>query len=90
MGIKKLKPATSGTRFRSNSTFEEITKSTPEKSLTVSLKNLVVEIILDTLQPDLSVAVTRGVTELSILKEINLALKLKFFQLNTIQTEVAE
>ncbi len=38
MGIKKLKPATSGTRFRSNSTFEEITKSTPEKSLTASLK----------------------------------------------------
>lgn len=38
MGIKKYKPTTPGTRFRSNSTFEEITKSTPEKSLTVSLK----------------------------------------------------
>lgn len=38
MGIKKLKPVTPGTRFRSNSTFEEITKSSPEKSLTVSLK----------------------------------------------------
>ena len=38
MGIKKLKPNTPGTRFRSNSTFEEITKSTPEKSLTVILK----------------------------------------------------
>ena len=38
MGIKKLKPVTPGTRFRSNSTFEEITKSTPEKSLTVALK----------------------------------------------------
>ncbi len=38
MGIKKLKPTTPGTRFRSNSTFEEITKSTPEKSLTVSIK----------------------------------------------------
>jgi large subunit ribosomal protein L2 len=38
MGIKKLKPVTSGTRFRSNSSFEEITKSSPEKSLTVSLK----------------------------------------------------
>ena len=33
MGIKKLKPTTPGTRFRSNSTFEEITKTTPEKSL---------------------------------------------------------
>jgi large subunit ribosomal protein L2 len=38
MGIKKLKPTTPGTRFRSNYTFEEITKSTPEKSLTVALR----------------------------------------------------
>jgi large subunit ribosomal protein L2 len=38
MGIKKLKPTTPGARFRSNPTFEEITKSNPEKSLTVSLK----------------------------------------------------
>jgi large subunit ribosomal protein L2 len=38
MGIKKLKPVTPGTRHKSNYTFEEITKSTPEKSLTVSLK----------------------------------------------------
>ncbi|HEY6626089.1 MAG TPA: 50S ribosomal protein L2 [Ignavibacteriaceae bacterium] len=38
MGIKKLKPTTPGTRFRSNYTFEEITKTEPEKSLTVALK----------------------------------------------------
>jgi large subunit ribosomal protein L2 len=38
MGIKKSKPNTPGTRFKSNFTFEEITKSEPEKSLTVSLK----------------------------------------------------
>lgn len=38
MAIKKLKPVTPGTRFRSNASFEEITKSTPEKSLTVALK----------------------------------------------------
>jgi large subunit ribosomal protein L2 len=38
MGIKKLKPVTPGTRFKSNYTFEEITKSVPEKSLTVSLR----------------------------------------------------
>lgn len=38
MGIKKIKPVTPGTRFKSNYTFEEITKSTPEKSLTVSLR----------------------------------------------------
>jgi large subunit ribosomal protein L2 len=38
MAIKKLKPVTPGTRFRSNSTFEEITKTSPEKSLTMVLK----------------------------------------------------
>ncbi len=38
MSIKKLKPVTPGTRFRSNFTFEVITKSEPEKSLVVSLK----------------------------------------------------
>jgi len=38
MGIKKLKPTTPGTRHKSNYTFEEITKSTPEKSLTVALR----------------------------------------------------
>lgn len=38
MGIRKLKPNTPGTRFMSISSFEEITKSTPEKSLTVTLK----------------------------------------------------
>lgn len=38
MGIKKLKPVTPGTRFRTNFTFEEITKETPEKSLLISLK----------------------------------------------------
>jgi len=38
MGIKKLKPVTPGTRFKSNFTFEEITKSAPEKSLTVALR----------------------------------------------------
>lgn len=38
MAIKKLKPVTPGTRFRSNASFEEITKNVPEKSLTVALK----------------------------------------------------
>lgn len=38
MAIKSLKPITPGTRFMSVSTFDEVTKSTPEKSLTVSLK----------------------------------------------------
>ena len=38
MAINKLKPVTPGTRFRSNSSFDEITKTTPEKSLTVALR----------------------------------------------------
>lgn len=38
MAIKKLRPVTPGTRFMSKSSFEEITKVTPEKSLTVSIK----------------------------------------------------
>lgn len=38
MGIKKNKPVTPGTRFKSNYTFEDLTKSTPEKSLTVALR----------------------------------------------------
>lgn len=38
MAIKKLKPTTPGARFSSKSSFEEITKSTPEKSLTVALR----------------------------------------------------
>jgi len=38
MAIIKLRPVTPGTRFRSNSSCEEITKDSPEKSLTVALK----------------------------------------------------
>ncbi|MDO4394123.1 MAG: 50S ribosomal protein L2 [Bacillota bacterium] len=38
MGIKKYNPTTPGLRGMSVSTFEEITTSTPEKSLTVTLK----------------------------------------------------
>jgi large subunit ribosomal protein L2 len=38
MAIRKLKPVTPGTRFRSNSSFDEITKTEPEKSLTIALR----------------------------------------------------
>jgi len=38
MAIRKLKPNTPGTRFMSISSFDEITKSTPEKSLTAAVK----------------------------------------------------
>jgi large subunit ribosomal protein L2 len=38
MAIRKFKPVTPGTRFRSTATFDEVTKTTPEKSLTVAIK----------------------------------------------------
>jgi len=38
MGIRELKPVTPGSRFASRSDFSEITKSTPEKSLTTALR----------------------------------------------------
>ncbi len=37
MGIKKFKPRTPGTRFRTGQDFTEVTSTKPEKSLTVSL-----------------------------------------------------
>ncbi|PKP18812.1 MAG: 50S ribosomal protein L2, partial [Bacteroidetes bacterium HGW-Bacteroidetes-21] len=39
MGIKKFKPVTPGQRQKVASTFEEITASTPEKSLLVKKKS---------------------------------------------------
>ena len=38
MGVRKYKPTTPGRRGASVSTFEEITKTTPEKSLTAPIK----------------------------------------------------
>ena len=38
MAIRKLKPMTPGTRFMSFSAFDAVTKTTPEKSLTTTLK----------------------------------------------------
>lgn len=38
MAIRKLKPNTPGTRFMSYASFSEITKSTPEKSLTTAIR----------------------------------------------------
>ena len=38
MAVKVYKPKTPGTRHKTSYTFEEITKTTPEKSLIVPLK----------------------------------------------------
>jgi len=37
MGVRKFKPVTPGTRHKTIGTFEDITTSVPEKSLTVGL-----------------------------------------------------
>ena len=37
MAVKKLNPTTPGQRFRTAPTFSEVTKSTPEKSLIISI-----------------------------------------------------
>ena len=39
MGIKKIKPTTPGQRFKSVDTFEDITTTTPEKSLLMPMKS---------------------------------------------------
>jgi len=39
MGVKRYKPTTAGRRLSSVNTFEEVTKTKPEKSLTISGKN---------------------------------------------------
>lgn len=54
--IRVYKPMTAGTRQRSVLTGSEITKKTPEKSLTVPVKKLLVEIIKVKLLLDIEVA----------------------------------
>jgi large subunit ribosomal protein L2 len=39
MAVRKLKPVTPGQRFKAISSFEEITKTSPEKSLLVAVRN---------------------------------------------------
>ena len=39
MGIRQVRPMTAGTRFRSVSGVDEITRATPEKSLLGPIKN---------------------------------------------------
>ena len=38
MGVRSIKPTTPGNRFATRPDFAEITKSTPEKSLTTALR----------------------------------------------------
>ena len=70
MAIRLYNAYTPGTRNRSLSDFSTITTSTPEKSLLVSKKSLVVEIIKERLQFDIVVADISKNIELLILNEI--------------------
>ena len=90
MGIKKLKPTTPGTRFRSNSTFEEVTKSTPEKSLTVSIKKSGGRNNTGHITTRFIGGGTKRRYRLIDFKETNQEYLQKFFQLSMIQTEHAE
>jgi len=68
MGIKTYNPYTPSRRNMTGSDFSEITKTTPEKSLTTSLKKLVVTIRVKS-QLDTRVVETEENTESSTLRE---------------------
>jgi len=90
MGIKKLKPVTPGTRFKSNYTFEEITKSVPEKSLTVSLRKSGGRNNLGRITARHIGGGHKRRYRIITLKEISTELLRKFFLLNTIRIDLQE
>ena len=70
MGIRKYKPTTPGLRGMTVSTFEEITTSTPEKSLTVLLRSTQEETTEVKSLSDIRAAAPDRNTELSTSREI--------------------
>ena len=87
MSVRNYKPITPGQRKRSTLVNEEITKSTPEKSLVVSLKKMVVVTIKVELPLDIKVAELRENIVLLILNVINVIFQVPLLVSNTIQTE---
>lgn len=77
MGIKTYNPYTPSRRNMTGSDFSEITKTTPEKSLVVSLQKMLVVTIRVKLLLDIAVAVPEENTESSISREIR---KMVFLQ----------
>ena len=69
MGIKTYNPYTPSRRNMTGSDFSEITKTTPEKSLTTSLRRTLVVTIRVKSQLDTRVVETEENTELSTLRE---------------------
>ena len=87
MGIKKYNPYTPSRRQMTSSTFEEITKTTPEKSLVVSLKkhsgrNNQVKLQFAIVEAELEQNI-----ESSISKEIRMGCLQELHPSNMIQTE---
>ena len=72
MGVKKVKPTSPGRRSQSYSTFDEITSTTPEKSLLKVIKEKVVVMYTVVLHAGIAEVGVRGITGLLILKEIRL------------------
>ena len=81
MGIKKYNPTTPSLRQMTCSTFEELDKVAPEKSLLRDVTRTV-ELLLDTVA-----VVLKENTELLTLRETRTEWKLPFCQLNMIRTD---
>ena len=77
MGIKKYNPTTPGLRGMTVSTFEEITSTTPEKTLTVTLKSTPEEIQEARSLSDTEAADTDRSTGSSTSREIRTAFLVK-------------
>ena len=72
MPTRKLKPDTPSRRNMSISTFEEITKKSPERKLTTALRKTGGRTIMDILLPGIVVGGIGGAIGLLILSEINM------------------
>ena len=72
MSIRGYKPTTPSRRHMTNSTFSEITTSTPEKSLLVSIKKTVVVTIMVASQHAISEVDIKESTESLISREIKM------------------
>ncbi len=70
MGIKKVRPTSPGRRAQTYSTFDEITSTTPEKSLLRVISKKAAVMSTDVLHADIAGVVINGITGLSILKGI--------------------
>ena len=85
--VRNRKPTSPGSRAYSAASFEEVTKSAPERSLVVSLRNTLEETSKVESQQDTRVVEIEENTELLILEEIKMVFLQGLLQLNTIQTD---